>query len=243
MDNPHDAQVEAFLAAVRTHDAGIYVQDVDNGEFIIDGVINVRAALDAAMAVERDGSAITTALEVEQPVAVEVKKLEWQGDGELYAFADVTQKAYSISFEEGKYWANWDAKLPAFPTLEAAKAAAQQDYETRIRSAIIEVAVEPVSLDDRMKAAAFDRIVASWKRHVDAVTMYNARRELANAERMRGSWAIKLDAEYHAMSDAQGDFHRTVQEACAAAISPRISASSAEAGGSAISTSGAPTSD
>lgn len=53
-----DAQVEAFLNAIY-RDAGGHadIQDVGNGEFIIDGVINVRAALDAALAVEADRSA------------------------------------------------------------------------------------------------------------------------------------------------------------------------------------------
>lgn len=68
------------------------------------------------------------------------------------------------------------------------------------------------------KAEAFDRICAARKKHVDAVASYNARRELANAERMRGSWAIKLDEEYRAMSDAQSDFHRIVQDVCDAAL-------------------------
>lgn len=75
------------------------------------------------------------------------------------------------------------------------------------------------------KAEAFDRIVAARKKHVDAVAAYNARRELANAERMRGSWAIKLDAEYHAMSDAQSEFHRTVQDACDAALDAALTES------------------
>ncbi|NEJ10823.1 hypothetical protein GR238_36475 [Rhizobium leguminosarum] len=72
------------------------------------------------------------------------------------------------------------------------------------------------------KAEAFDRIVAARKKHVDAVAAYNVRRELADAERMRGSWAIKLDAEYHAMSDAQSEFHRTVQDACDAALAAAL---------------------
>ena len=57
MDNPHDAQVKAFIAHASRH---ANIQDADNGEFIIDGVVNVRAALDAAMAVECDGSATNT---------------------------------------------------------------------------------------------------------------------------------------------------------------------------------------
>lgn len=59
-----DAQVEAFMVAVE-REGHAYVQDADNGEFIIDGVVNVRAALDAAMSVERDGSA--TASSGDQP--------------------------------------------------------------------------------------------------------------------------------------------------------------------------------
>lgn len=59
MDNPHDAQVKAFIASLSATGSA-YVDDLGNGEFIIDGVVNVRAALDAAMSVERDGSATDT---------------------------------------------------------------------------------------------------------------------------------------------------------------------------------------
>lgn len=68
------------------------------------------------------------------------------------------------------------------------------------------------------KAEAFDRFVAARKKHVDAVAAYNARRELATAERMRGSWAIKLDDEYRAMHDAQSELFATIQAVCDAAI-------------------------
>ena len=57
MDNPHDAQVEAFIEEAKRY---AYVGDVENGEFMFDGVVNVRAALDAALAVERDGSTTGT---------------------------------------------------------------------------------------------------------------------------------------------------------------------------------------
>ena len=57
MDKPHDAQVEAFIAKARKYAS---IEKCNGGEFIIDGVVNVRAALDAAMAVERDGSATST---------------------------------------------------------------------------------------------------------------------------------------------------------------------------------------
>lgn len=48
----HDAQVQAFVARAARH---ANIQDADNGEFIIDGVVNVREALDAALSkAERD---------------------------------------------------------------------------------------------------------------------------------------------------------------------------------------------
>lgn len=68
------------------------------------------------------------------------------------------------------------------------------------------------------KEEAFDKIVAARRKHVEAVNAYNARRELATAERMRGSWAIKLDEEYRAMHDAQSDLFATMQAVCDAAI-------------------------
>lgn len=87
---------------------------------------------------------ISAALSIEQTQPVQVKALEWAGETDSYALAEVTQKTYSISFEEGAFWANWDASLSPFSSLSAAKSAAQQDYETRIRSAIVGVAaVEP----------------------------------------------------------------------------------------------------
>lgn len=68
------------------------------------------------------------------------------------------------------------------------------------------------------KAEAFDQIVAAHKKHVDAVNAYNERRKLVEAERARGNWRIKIDFEYRAMSDAQSEYFRTVQELADAAI-------------------------
>lgn len=68
------------------------------------------------------------------------------------------------------------------------------------------------------KAEAFDKIVAARKKHVDAVAAYNARRELATAERMRGNWAIKLDDEYRAMNEAQSELFVVMQTVCDAAL-------------------------
>lgn len=95
-------------------------------------VAKARAVLDAALSEQQAGE-------------VKIKPLEWVGDGDCYAFADVTHQSYSIDFEEGKYWANWDMSLPPFDTLQAAKAAAQAVAEIVARSALVYVpAVEPV---------------------------------------------------------------------------------------------------
>ncbi len=70
---------------------------------------------------------------------VKVRDLVWNYGGEgtgYYAHAEVICKGYSIGSEEGKYWANWDASIPPFDNLEAAKSAAQADYTARIMSAL-----------------------------------------------------------------------------------------------------------
>ena len=80
-------------------------------------------------------------------------------------------------------------------------------------------AIEPAGVGvETAKAEAFDKIVAARRKHVDAVAAYNARRELATAERMRGSWAIKLDDEYRVMHDAQSELFAVMQSVCDAAL-------------------------
>ncbi|MDO3431212.1 hypothetical protein QWJ46_00795 [Rhizobium sp. CBN3] len=77
------------------------------------------------------------------------------------------------------------------------------------------------------KAAAFDKIVAAHKRHVDAVSAYNQRLKVARAERECGDWSTKLDAEYSAMSDAQSGFIGTCQDLADLALSaPAMQATS-----------------
>lgn len=58
-DNHHDAQVQAFVASLNKDRYFAFVEDCGNGEFIIDGVVNVRAALDAAMAVATDNAPLS----------------------------------------------------------------------------------------------------------------------------------------------------------------------------------------
>lgn len=111
-----------------------------------DGISDIRGMQHewyvAAVVKEPMRAALTAALSDKQ--AVEVKALEWHGDGDCYAFAEVTHTSYSIAFEEGRYWANWNVALPPFDTLDDAKAAAQSDYDQRIRAALVAVpAVEP----------------------------------------------------------------------------------------------------
>lgn len=84
---------------------------------------------------------------------VRVKPLEWLDTGSgYYAHAELCQRFYSIGAEEGKFWANWDASIPPFTTPEAAKAAAQADYEGRIRAAL-EVGEETRALSTHMRGA------------------------------------------------------------------------------------------
>lgn len=97
-------------------------------------------------------AALTAALEVEQPVPVEIKPLEW-GEPVHGAWHAVAVVGYSAFQDMGndKYFVRvgFPAEdfLGPFDTLEAAKAAAQQEYETRIRSAIVGVAGTSIPAD------------------------------------------------------------------------------------------------
>jgi hypothetical protein len=73
-------------------------------------------------------------------------------------------------------------------------------------------------VDRRAKAEAFDRIIEARRKHVDACKAYNARRDLVEAERSRNNWSLKMGEEYRAMSNAQSEYHRTVQELADAAL-------------------------
>lgn len=102
-----------------------------------------------------NGRALTAALEAEQPVAVAIKPLEWREEpvpptGEALAYSSVG--LYCIPLGSARLPLKFRDKviLGVFDTLEAAKATAQQDYETRIKSAIVEVPVAiPANLVER----------------------------------------------------------------------------------------------
>jgi len=64
---------------------------------------------------------------------MKIKALEWSKSDLDYAQSPAHRSGVlSICFEDDKYWANWDVSLPAFPTLDAAKAAAQSFHNAYI---------------------------------------------------------------------------------------------------------------
>lgn len=62
------------------------------------------------------------------------------------------------------------------------------------------------------KAEAFDVIVAARRSHIDAVEAYNARLDLVKNERLRGNWHLNVDDEFAAVSRAQRELIRVVQD-------------------------------
>lgn len=91
-------------------------------------------------------------------MVIRIKPLEWGGDGGCYAFSDVTGAHYSISCEGEKYWPNWDVSLPPFDAIEAAREAAQTDYERRILSALT---TEPAAPREA------EAVAATWTQLLD----------------------------------------------------------------------------
>lgn len=79
-------------------------------------------------------------------------------------------------------------------------------------------ALEKENAELRAALEPFTQIVAARKSYVDATAVYNTRLELVREERGRGNWAMKLDREYAAMSEAQSTWHRTAQELADAAL-------------------------
>lgn len=109
----------------------------------------VQAALDTWRDHEFDGTLdyarMRAALTAAAPhlAAVRVKKLEWSEPYKNVLKADTVNGRWAIQFTAGK-WDWWspqyddDSFAPKqFDTLEAAKAAAQADYEARVKSAIV----------------------------------------------------------------------------------------------------------
>lgn len=68
------------------------------------------------------------------------------------------------------------------------------------------------------RAAAFDKIVAARKAHIDTVNAYNARLIVIRAERERGTRGLNTDHEYREMSEAARVVDRLVRELADAAL-------------------------
>ena len=112
-----------------------------------------------------NADAISAALSDKQAGEVKIKPLEWTGllspreDGPAEPTGDIEAATligeYSVCLDEDEGvsetpWCAWSPveNIGHFESLEAAKAAAQSDYETRIRSALVDVPAvesEPVA--------------------------------------------------------------------------------------------------
>jgi len=114
--------IEAFIEDVK--DGYADVGGAGNYEFFIDGIVNVREALTAALAVAP---------------GVEVKPLEWKDvefpDGMGSKATEPHSAWYFVNPHNGGWRIHFGTE-ETYPTLEAAKAAAQVDYTARIMSAL-----------------------------------------------------------------------------------------------------------
>lgn len=93
-----------------------------------------------------------------------------------------------------------------FATSDEAKAAAQEDFEGRVRSVV-----------DSVPSSGLDILAQARRAHLEAVEAYNRRLKLVRAERECGDHSSNVDAEYRTMTEAQNAFIRTAQEVADAA--------------------------
>lgn len=135
--------VQAFLDFIK-EDTWAYCGEEGKQYYHIDGLVNVEAALEAAFAAVPGPS-------------VKVKPLEWKDapvppSGECLASSVVG--LYCIPHGSGIFHLRFrdSIALGDFSTLDAAKAAAQADYEARIMAAI-EPAPDLASENERLRAA------------------------------------------------------------------------------------------
>lgn len=101
---------------------------------------------------------------------VKVKELEWVGpdsDGEHYSKDGLFLYIVRPKYDSKGYWLTNVGKY--FPTREAAKAAAQADYEARILSALVRSDAEPVAYTGEVPLAETLRKGPSWFRLISVV--------------------------------------------------------------------------
>ena len=94
-----------------------------------------------------------------------------------------------------------------FPSLEAAKAAAQADYEARIRSALTVTPAQDVA-----------GLVEARRKHIELVGNYRTKRDEVNKLRDAGDWSQNIDAEFQAMEAGRRDFFEAAQTFADAAL-------------------------
>jgi hypothetical protein len=117
---------------------------------VFDGAIEDASVIEEIYASIIRHSALSAALS-EKTQPVRVKALEWSliysSDDETAWSAMAIGGVYTVRqlTNTGGAWLHCVRTEKRYPSVEAAKAAAQQDFETRIRSAIVDVPVEPVA--------------------------------------------------------------------------------------------------
>ena len=132
--------------------------------------------------------------------AVKVRALEWDGlragpywieveaGGLAHLFCDYDRTDDGVEPIKGGFL--------TLVSIDDLKAAAQADYEQRIRSAL-----EPDPQDARVAA-----LVEARKRHIDAVNAYNAKLEAVKEARCREDWTMSAAAEFMSMHEANREF-------------------------------------
>lgn len=177
--------------------------------------------------------ALSAALSIEQTQPVKVKALEWREEpipptGEALAYSCVG--LYCIPLGSARLPLKFRDKvvLGVFDKLEAAKAAAQQDYETRIRSAIVGVAGTSIPADLVERCSE----IFGWKE--SGILTGDKLRGQARA--IRENFNCVFDAG-EALRQAEEETKREAMRFIITLSTTRI-ADSAEAGGSATSSKG-----
>lgn len=155
------------------------------------------------------------ALAAQTQQGVEVKKLEWR-DGfahtafGLYYYIDPTEDGFILEKHEGA-----STSKSLYPYGKEAKAAAQSDYETRIRSALVDVPAvesEPVAYPIRVvNDAVVDRYGAPVAAQADRAhpprSLSNEGEIVAAAVAVLNSWDERLAPEQERKARLAGTDH------------------------------------
>jgi acetyl esterase/lipase len=140
--------VQAFLDFIK-EDTWAYCGEEEKQYYHIDGLVNVGAALEAALAA------------IPGP-AVKVKRLQWMtmDNGDAWSRPTFIGPIYNAT---AKGWMHRNGTLNEADGVEAAKAAAQADYEARILSALTP-APDLASENERLRSA-LEEIANAYSAH------------------------------------------------------------------------------